>query len=172
MSSNSTCTINTYLSEGHQIHCGNVRVPIRVLCDDVLLDVIHPNRARLRAADPRCRLDVMLSAMLEHAPDPLGQRYVALCLLGAHQRSEYAVVHLAKAWLDNLLLPSLFRLFFSLRRLTRDGSVLAISKAIKTESYLDGEAVELMGGNAEQFVLTPTVRIVPPPSSFGLLNRL
>ena len=79
--------LDTYFSEGLQIFgCGDVRVPIQALCDDVLLDTIRPNRARLRAADPRCRLDIMVSAMLEHAPHPLGQRYVALCLLGTHQR--------------------------------------------------------------------------------------
>lgn len=79
--------LDTYFSEGLQIFgCGNVRVPIQALCDDVLLDTIRPNRARLRAADPRCRLDVMVSAMLEHAPHLSGQRYVAFCLLGARQR--------------------------------------------------------------------------------------
>lgn len=105
--------LDTYFSEGLQIFgCGNVRVPIQALCDDVLLDTIRPNRARLRAADPRCRLDVMVSAMLEHAPHPSGQRYVAFCLLGARQRGEDAVVHVAKAWLDNLFLPSLFHFYF------------------------------------------------------------
>lgn len=63
--------LDTYFSEGLQIlGCGNVRVPIQALCDDVLLDTIRPNRARLRAADPRCRLDIMVSAMLEHARIP------------------------------------------------------------------------------------------------------
>ncbi|KAH8995217.1 hypothetical protein EDB86DRAFT_1182462 [Lactarius hatsudake] len=51
--------------------------------------------------------------MLEHAPHPLGRRYVAVSL---HVAREDGVVDAAKAWLDNLLLP-----------------MLAISKAIKTE---------------------------------------
>jgi hypothetical protein len=86
-------------------------VPNQVLCDHVLRSIILPNSARLRLADPRCRLDDMLSAMLKHAPHPLGQRYVAICLLAAHQKGEDGVVTVAKAWLDNLFLPSTFVYF-------------------------------------------------------------
>jgi hypothetical protein len=50
--------------------------------------------------------------MLEHAPHPLGQRYVALSLLVAHQEGEDGVVDAAKAWLDGLLLPSVFLYFY------------------------------------------------------------
>ena len=67
--------------------------------------------------------------------------------------------------------------FFSLRRLTRDGSVLAISKAIKTESTLGEESVETIEpdgvlSSIKQVIPSPTVCIVPLPPSFGLLNRL
>ncbi|KAH9046948.1 hypothetical protein EDB83DRAFT_2403959 [Lactarius deliciosus] len=54
--------------------------------------------------------------MLLHAPNSLGQRYVAICLHIAHEKGENGVVNAAKAWSDNLLLP-----------------MLAIYKAMKTE---------------------------------------
>lgn len=155
----------------------NGNVPTKVLCDDVLRIVIHPNSARLRAADPRCHLDELLFAMLQHAPHPLGQRYVATCLLTAHQRGKDGVVEAAKAWLDNLFLPSPFVSLSRLFPLTRGGSVLVISKAIKKRPTLGDvrgiietmEHVNFISG-VEQFIPTPTVHIVPPPSSFGLLN--
>ncbi|KAH8993056.1 hypothetical protein EDB86DRAFT_2830278 [Lactarius hatsudake] len=53
--------------------------------------------------------------MLLHAPNSLGQRYVAVCLHIAHKKGEDGVVNAAKAWSDNLLLP-----------------MLAIYKAMKT----------------------------------------
>ncbi len=86
----------------------NERLLTGVLSDDALRNIIGPNSARLRAADPRYRLDDLLSAMLEHAPHPLGQRYVAVSLHVAHQKGEDGVVNAAKAWLDYLLLPSPF----------------------------------------------------------------
>jgi hypothetical protein len=85
--------------------------------------------------------------MLEHAPHPLGRRYVAVSLHVAHQNGEDEVVNAAKAWLDNLFLPSSFvYLYFSLRLpapvYQPDGSVLVISKAIKTEPAI-GQAPTL-----------------------------
>ena len=79
-----------------------------VLAEDVLRNVIRPNSARLREADRRYRLDDLLFAMLHDAPHPLGQRYVAVCLHIAHQKGGDGVVNVARAWLDNLFLPSLF----------------------------------------------------------------
>ena len=46
--------------------------------------------------------------MLNHAPHPMGQRYVAVSLHIAYKKGEDGVVDVAKAWLDNLLLPSPF----------------------------------------------------------------
>jgi hypothetical protein len=97
----------TYTFEEHQDFCDNER-SLTELCEDVLLNVIRPNSARLRAADSRCRLDHLLTTILEHAPHPLGKRYVAICLLSAQQKGEDGVVDAAKAWLDNLFLPSTF----------------------------------------------------------------
>ncbi|KAH9056850.1 hypothetical protein EDB87DRAFT_1686731 [Lactarius vividus] len=95
--------------------------------------VVYDNETLLtEEADSRYRLDDLLSAMLLHAPNASGQRYIAVCLRIAHQKGEDGVVNAAKAWLDNLLLPSPFA---SLSRLypLPDGSVIAISKAMKTE---------------------------------------
>jgi hypothetical protein len=78
------------------------------LVEDVLRNVIRPNSARLREADRRYCLDDLLSAMLTDAPHPLGQRYVAVCLRIAHQQGKDGVVNAARAWLDNLFLPSPF----------------------------------------------------------------
>jgi len=78
--------------------------------------IINKNRQRLQAADTRYRLDVLLSAMLEHAPHPLGKRYIAVALHIAHDKGGDMVVAAAKAWMDNLFLP-----------------MLALSKATKTE---------------------------------------
>ncbi|KAI9466109.1 hypothetical protein BJY52DRAFT_1413613 [Lactarius psammicola] len=103
-------------SEDYEKFYSNEGLPAEELCDDVLRNVIRPNSAMLRAADRRYHLDKLLSAMLEHAPHPLGRRYVAVCLHIAHQKGEDGVLGAAKAWLDNLLLP-----------------MLAISKAIKSE---------------------------------------
>ena len=85
-----------------------------VLSEHVMHNIINPNRAMLRAADNRYCLDNLLYAMLEDAPHPLGQRYVAVTLHIAHQQGEDCVVDAAKAWMDNLFLPSLFISFFSL----------------------------------------------------------
>jgi hypothetical protein len=94
-SAESTCTVPVLSCSFEELQdsCGNERS----LAEHVLINVIRPNCARLRAADPRCRLDNLLSAMLEHAPHPLGQRYVANCLLTAHQKGEDGVVDAAKA---------------------------------------------------------------------------
>jgi hypothetical protein len=105
-SAESTCTVLTCTSEEYEDFYRNENLLTGVLSDDVLRNVIRPNSARLRAVDSRCRLDVLLTAMLEHAPHPLGRRYVAVTLHVAHQKGEDGVVDAAKAWLDDLLLPS------------------------------------------------------------------
>ncbi|KAH8993395.1 hypothetical protein EDB92DRAFT_398703 [Lactarius akahatsu] len=112
-STESTCAVLACPSQEFQHLYDNERLLTGDLSDEALRSIIGPNRTRLREAETRCRLDDLLSAMLEHAPHPLGRRYVAVSL---HVAREDGVVDAAKAWLDNLLLP-----------------MLAISKAIKTE---------------------------------------
>ncbi len=104
----SICTVLTCTSEEYLDLYDNETLLTEVLSDDALRNVIRPNSARLRAADPRYHLDDLLSAMLEHAPHPLGRRYVAVCLHVTNQKGEDGVVNAAKVWLDYLLLPSPF----------------------------------------------------------------
>ena len=108
MSANSTCSVLTCTSEEYDDFFNNENLHTEALSDDVLRNIIRQNSARLRAADGRYRLDDLLSAMLEHAPHPLGRRYVAVSLHIAHRKGEDGVVNAAKAWLDNLFLPSSF----------------------------------------------------------------
>jgi hypothetical protein len=132
-SAESTCTVLTCTSLNFRDFFQNERLLTEALSDDVLVSTIRPNRARLRAADPKYRLDDLLIAMLKHAPHPLGKRYVAVCLHIAHRKGVDGVVDAARAWLHNLILPSLFScLSFSSRLLTPDCLVLAITKADKT----------------------------------------
>ena len=105
-SAESTCTVLTCTSEGYQDFYEK-RFLTEVLSNDAERNIIGPNSARLQA-EPRYRLDKLLYAMLKHAPHPLGKRYVAVCLHVAHQKGEDGVVDAAKAWLDNLFLPSPF----------------------------------------------------------------
>ena len=49
------------------------RLLTEALSDGVLRNVVRPSSPRLRVADDRCRLDNLLSAMLEHAPHILGR---------------------------------------------------------------------------------------------------
>jgi hypothetical protein len=107
-STESTCTVLTVTSEDYENLYYNENFRTEVLSDDALRNIISPNRARLRAADSRCRLDDLLIALLEHAPHPLGQRYIALSLHVAHQEGIDGVIDAAKAWLDGMLLPSVF----------------------------------------------------------------
>ena len=107
-SAESTGTVLTCTSEEYDDFLNNEKLQTEVLSDDVLRSVIRQNSAKLRAADGRYRLDDLLLAMLEHAPHPLGRRYVAVSLHIAHRRGEDGVVNAAKAWLDNLFLPSSF----------------------------------------------------------------
>jgi len=176
-SAESTCTVLTCTSEGFQDLYNNDRLRTEVLSDDALCNIIRPNSARLRAADPRCRLDDLLSAMLKHAPHLLGQRYVAVYLHVAHQKGEDGVVNAAKAWLDYLLLPSSFvRLSIYLHLLTPDGSVLATSKAMKTEPSSSqtpaiGTTMQHIesASREDQRVLRANVSIMPLSSRFNLL---
>jgi hypothetical protein len=82
------------------------RLVTEVLVHEALENVLGPKRERLCEADKRYRLHDLLSAMLLHAPNPLGQRYVAVCLHIADEKGEDGVVNAAKVWLDNLFLPS------------------------------------------------------------------
>jgi hypothetical protein len=102
----SICTVLTCASEEYEDIFAQESLTTEVLSEDALNKIIRPNSERLRAADGRYRLDDLLYAMLEHAPHPSGKRYVAICLHIAHQKGEDGVVNAAKAWLDNLLLPS------------------------------------------------------------------
>ncbi len=95
-------------SEDYEKLYSNEGLLTEELSDDVLGNVIRPNSAMLHAADGRYHLDKLLSGMLEHAPHPSGRRYVAVRLHIAHQKGEDGVLNAAKAWLDNLLLPSPF----------------------------------------------------------------
>jgi hypothetical protein len=105
-------SVLTLTYEDYEDFYPNETLRSEVLAGDVLRNIIHPNCARLRAADNRYRLDDLLIALLNHAPHPLGQRYIALSLLVAHQEGEDGVVRAARAWLDGLLLPSVFIYFY------------------------------------------------------------
>ncbi|KAH9051153.1 hypothetical protein EDB83DRAFT_2627678 [Lactarius deliciosus] len=101
----SICAVLTCTSKEYQDLYDNNRLLSGALSDGALRNIIHPNGARLRAADSQYRLGDLLCAMLEHAPHLLGRRYVAVCLHVANQMGEDEVVNIAKAWLDYLLLP-------------------------------------------------------------------
>ena len=106
-----TCTaypMSPYTSEEYNDFYCNENLQTDVLSEHVVHNIIDPNRAMLHAADNRYHLDNLLYAMLEDAPHPLGQRYVAVTLHIAHQQGEDSVVNAAKAWMDNLFLPSPF----------------------------------------------------------------
>ena len=107
-SAESICTVLTCSSEEYQGLFSKERLQTEALSDDALNNIIRPNSEKLRLADKNIQLDKLLSAMLEEAPHPLGQRYVAVCLHVAHQKGEDGVINAAKAWVDNLLLPSPF----------------------------------------------------------------
>lgn len=112
----------------------NTNMSTHVLSEDTLVNVVGRHRDLLREADQRYRLDTLLTAMLEHAPHPLGQRYVAIALHIAHRKGQDAVVDLAKAWLDYLFLPSQFLTSYYLLELTRrDHLVLTMSRKTRTE---------------------------------------
>jgi hypothetical protein len=179
-SSETTCTVLTVTSENFDGFYHNESFHTGVLSRDVLCNVIHPNRARLLAASSEYRLDDLLTAMLEHAPHPLGRRYVALALHVVHRRGEDGVVNAAKAWLDNLFLPSPFvylSLYVHQLLMHPDGSVLSIRKAIKTVPTasqfptVDTTMPVIESASpTDQRTLRRTVSIVPPSSRFGVLK--
>ena len=105
-SAESIVSVLTCASDEFQNFYDNESLNTEILSDEALRNINRPNSASLRAADNRYRLDDLLSAMLMHAPHPSGKRYVAICLHIAHGKGEDGVVNAAKAWLDNLLLPS------------------------------------------------------------------
>jgi hypothetical protein len=109
----------TGTSEEFRDFYDNERLVTGVLVQKVQDNIIGPNSEKLREADKRYRLHDLLSAMLLHAPNSLGQRYVAVCLHIAHQKGEDGLVDAAKVWLDNLFLPSP-SYFFLLHLLTSD----------------------------------------------------
>lgn len=102
----STCTILGCKPGDFWSIYENDKVATDVLSDDILTNVIGTNYERLRVADRRCHLDDLLSAMIIHAPHPLGQRYVAISLHIAYLKGEDAIINLAKAWMEHLFLPS------------------------------------------------------------------
>ena len=99
-------TVLTCTSEEFWDVYDDANIETGTLVQDALDHIIGPNIEKLRAADKRYRLDGLLSAMLLHAPEPSGQRYVAICLHIAHGKGEDGIVSAAKAWLDYLFLPS------------------------------------------------------------------
>ena len=84
----------------------NDEVATDVLSNNILTNVIGANHEKLRAAERRYRIDDLLSGMIIHAPHPLGQRYVAVSIHIAHKKGEDVVIDLAKAWMEQLFLPS------------------------------------------------------------------
>ncbi|KAJ6621954.1 hypothetical protein B0H10DRAFT_2214770 [Mycena sp. CBHHK59/15] len=103
----STCTVLTCTSDEFWEFFDNGSLSTVELAEDLLRNVIRPNKARLRESDARYHLDELLAGMLQEAPDPSGKRYAAVALHIAHGKGPEAVVDVAKAWLDNLFLPML-----------------------------------------------------------------
>lgn len=68
-------------------------------------EVIKPNQQLLSEVHQEYRLDVLLSAMLDHAPHPSGRRYVAVVLV-AQELGISVVVSVAESWMDCLFLRS------------------------------------------------------------------
>ena len=172
----SICTILTCASEEYDDVFAQENLPTEVLYEDALNKIIRPNSEKLRAADGRYRLDDLLYAMLQHAPHSSGRRYVAICLHIAYQKGEDDVVNAAKAWLDNLLLPSsLFHL--SLTSTECWCLVLAISKRKKTQPAssqtptIDATMEHIESATRDdQRILRNAVSIVPLPPLFPLFN--
>ncbi|KAJ7799921.1 hypothetical protein B0H14DRAFT_2901689 [Mycena olivaceomarginata] len=106
-SAGSTCTVLTCTSDEFWDLYDNDNLSTVELARDVLNNAVHPRRTRLRQSDTRFRLDDLLVGMLQQAPDPCGQRYVAVALHIAHEKGTDAVIDVAKAWLDYLFLPML-----------------------------------------------------------------
>jgi len=79
------------------------------LIDDAKEVISHNLTLLQEASEDRYRLDELLLGMLDHAPDPSGQRYVAIVLHIANKKGIDAVTDAAKAWLDHLFFPSQFR---------------------------------------------------------------
>lgn len=68
----------------------------------------HRQRLQTKEGSRGRKLDKLLDAMLDHAPTPFGARYMAVALHVAATKEDggHSVVEAAKAWLDQLLLPS------------------------------------------------------------------
>lgn len=110
---NSICTVLSCTSEDYLGLFDNEKLSTADLVQDVLQSVIPPNEALLRAVTTKYRLDDVIRGMLMYAPHPLGQRYAAVALHIAHGKGAEAVVSVATAWFDKLLLPSLSSMYSS-----------------------------------------------------------
>ncbi|KAF8880658.1 hypothetical protein BD779DRAFT_1548252 [Infundibulicybe gibba] len=94
-----TCTSAEFLSKYDDNNFST-----HVLCEDAH-NIVERNRERLRAAHHRYRLDDLLSAMLKHAPQECGKRYVAVALHIARDKGGTTVVNVARSWMEHLFLP-------------------------------------------------------------------
>ncbi|CAK5279108.1 unnamed protein product [Mycena citricolor] len=115
-SASSTCTVLTCTSDQFWDVYDNDKLSTIELVRDVLNNAIRPRKTFLRQSDTRFHLDDLLVGMLQQAPDPSGQRYVAVALLIAHEKGTEAVIDIARAWMDYLFLP-----------------MLSIARAVRTE---------------------------------------
>lgn len=68
--------------------------------------IIESNTTYLLQASNRCDLRVLLSTMLDHAPNHHGQCYVANILHIANEMGQEAVVDAANAWMEYLFFTS------------------------------------------------------------------
>ncbi len=136
-----------------------------VLSNVVVKKIIHRNSERLRTADKRYRLDLLLSVLLDHAPHPLGKRYIAVCLDIANEKGHDGVVNAARVWMH---LPSSTQsvcLFSSLCLLTTKllmlRSVLAASRVINKLPASNQTSSTESASEAEMRSLRKKVSIVP-----------
>ena len=102
---NSICSVLTCRSADYEDWFENTDVST----DDLVADaqaIVAQHRGSLHDAEKNYYLDRLLSGMLEHAPDGLGKRYVAIALHIAKGKGEAGVIDVGKAWLEHLFLPS------------------------------------------------------------------
>ncbi len=101
-------TVLSLTSENYWDRLETLNLGTDELSQEARRHVIRPNARRLRAASKRYRLDFLLIALLEFAPNDSGKRYITICLHIALRKGPDVVVNAAKAWLDYLVLPSMF----------------------------------------------------------------
>ena len=102
----SICTVLSCTPEEFWDVYENTTLSTSVLSEDALANTIAESRTLLLSVKQRHRLDDFLSGMLEYAPHPLGKRYVAVALHIASKKGGDTVVDLAKAWMEQMFLPS------------------------------------------------------------------